>query len=302
MKKGIYNLIIVAVVVIAAIVLSNVTRNSNITIFGGGISLKDLNDTTKTSLVAFAEANATTDDQVVQAKAILNWEHQHNGFYVGTDIVGMVSTQFGVVCPVSDFRLGADVDGVRLETKLGNFTRNGVTTAGFDPQFQNFCIIAGESAPVSNAVQISLTGKTTTIQVGHQGGNKFYSFNSGNYYACIEQKICNITLSGGINFTEQTTGYASAKWANRNNVVTATGNQLGSDNQNFVVSYFRNNIPCRGCRINIGTSVWGQSQKQGVRLVAAFGMNNLNLFAQAGGNLVQDTFSPFAGLGVTYKL
>jgi hypothetical protein len=186
---------------------------------------------------------------------------------------------------------------------VGNFNRNSVTTTGFDPQFANFLCLLGEGASVSNAVQLSLITKHGKMLVGHQGGKQFYSCD-GNFYASAELNIQNVALSGGINFTENPTGYAAAKWANKNNLVALTCNNLGGDAQNFVLSFVRSNIPVyKGITMNIANALWYKSQNQGVQVVTAFNMSNTTLYAQVGGQLNNmKNFTPIFGLGVKCKL
>ena len=300
MKNKIFYFAAIVVVVVLVMLCNNKTSNF-MTAGGGGISLKELNDTTKTNVAVFGEANVS-DENIFHVNGIVNWEHQYNNFYVGSDFIGTVSSKFGIMCPTLDARCGYDFNKYRLEAKIGNFNRNGVTTVGFDPQFSTFCILAGEGASVSNAVQLSLSSKNTKVLVGHQGGSSFYTFD-GNYYAGIEQKIGNFAFSGGVNLAEQTTGYAAAKWANKNNVCTLTCNKLGSKDHNFILSYFYNNISLgKGFVMNVGTALFGNSEQQGGRLVAAVSKDKMKLFAEVGGCLLQDVFKPMAGMGVSYKL
>ncbi|MEE6207331.1 MAG: hypothetical protein VZR95_04680 [Alphaproteobacteria bacterium] len=223
--------------------------------------------------------------------------------YTGADLVGTASSQFGVMAPTIDFRCGYDFNTFKIEGKVGNFTRNNVKTAGFDPQFMNDCILFGEAAPVSKAMQLSLMYNSTNVFVGHQGGTDFYKFNDGNYYAGIEQKISNVAVSGGMDFAETTTGYAAAKWSHSNNVVALTCNKLGSENQNFVLSYVHNNIPvCKNVKMSVGTALLSQTEKKGLHIVTGFNTGKLNLFAEAGGTLFNSVLTPKFGLGASYKM
>jgi hypothetical protein len=302
MKKQVLYFVAAVVVIIVCVVLNG--RQFGFNTAGGGLSLKEANDTTKSSVVVLAEANTNTEENMAQALAIGNWEHQyHNGLYLGADFIGTVSTQFGVCAPTCDFRAGVMFDKFNVELKAGNFTRNSVKTLGFDPQFQNNLLLMGEGVSVSNAVQLAVMSKSGKIMVGHQGGNKFYSFNGGNWYVSAEQNIKNISLSGGVNFTEKTSGYAAAKLTTGNNVFTATFNNLGTENHNYVLSYVYNNINLgKGVKMNVGSAFCSQPEKKGLQLVAGFSKGRTSLFAQAGGRWLSTGFNSMVGLGLSQKL
>jgi hypothetical protein len=305
MKRNIIKFVVAIVLVAITIVVGNQVNNSEMQTAGGGLSLKQANDTTKVNVVAFAQADANTDGEYLgQITVITNWEHPYgNGLFVGADLIGTASTQFGVMAPTIDVRGGLNLKAFRLECKVGNFTRSSVTTAGFGPQFANNCILWGESASVSNAVQLAILAKSTKLYVGHQGGEKFYQFNDGNYYAGAEQRIGNIALSGGVNFTEQTTGFAAAKWSFKNNVLTATANKLGSENQNFVFSYLRDRISLgKGFNLSLGSAVYLQPTKKGLHLIAGLNKGRFTLFTQTGGYKQTGIFTPMGGLGLNYTL
>jgi len=302
MKKSILSFVAIVIVIAVTVVVNKV--NDSYQTAGGGLSLKQVNDTTKTNVVAFAQANYSSEEgDLFQVMTIGNWEHQYgNGTFIGADLVGTVSTQFGIMCPTYDIKAGVNFNAFELEAKVGNFTRNSVTTSGFDPQFGNFCVLAGESAPVSNAMQIALISGGTKIYVGHQTGSQFYKLD-GNYYLGGEQKIGNITLSGGADFVHTIIGYADVKWMCQNNTFTLTCNKIGSDSQNFVLSYVRSGMPLfKGVRMNIGTALWKQSEKTGMQLVAGLQTGRVTLFAQTGGHVLSKTFTPSVGLGCTYNL
>jgi hypothetical protein len=176
-----------------------------------------------------------------------------------------------------------------------------VTTVGFGPQFGNNCILWGEPASVSNAVQMSILTKNTKVYFGHQGGEKFYSFCDGNYYVGAEQKIKNLSLSGGINFTEQTTGYAAGKWSYKNNTITATANKIGTEDRNFVASYVRSGISLgKGVCMSVGGTYWHQTEKSGWMIVTGLNKKKFTLFTQAGMNILQG--KPLFGVGLNYNL
>lgn len=293
---------------VAAIVVMNQEKQCSDVKTAGGwksvVSLKDLNDTLKMNMKSFAAVNKANSENLAQVTSIVNLERDfRQGFYYGLDGVGTVSTQFGIMAPTLDVRGGVMFHSFQLEVKVGNFTRNSVTTNGFDPQFANQCILWGESAPVSNAVQVSLMGKNTKVAFGHQGGDSFYSLNGGNYYFSAEQKVKNVSLSGGVDLGEATTGYAAVKWSTKNNVFTLTGNKLGSADKNFVFSYVRNNIPvAKGMNMSLGNALFHQGDTNRLHLVATLHMGRFDLSTQTGGTMVQSTFTPLWGLGVNYKM
>lgn len=302
MKKQVCNFVLVVLVIVVCILFNQ--KNGFMNTAGGGLSLKNMNDTTKTSVVTFAEAHVTNEGNMFQGLAIANFEHQmSNGMYVGADMIGTVSTQFGICAPTCDFRLGANFNTFKIEAKMGNFTRNNVKTAGFDPQFQNDLLLLGEGVSVSNAMQVALMTKNTKVLFGHQGGDKFYTLNGGNYYTTIEQNIGKLSLGGGANFSEKVTGYAAAKLNSGNNTFTVTANNIGAQNKNYVLSYNRSNIKIgKNVNMSLGTALWNQTERTGLRMVAGFGKGGMKLFAQAGGYWLSEGFKPVFGLGASYKL
>lgn len=306
MKKRVFNLVAVIIAVFGLIFVSNIDSDIDRTSKAGGLSLnlQEANDTSKTSIITFAEVNQTSEQSLAQVTTIANWERQRsNNLFYGINAIGTVSTQFGIMCPTLDAFGGRNFDGFRIEAKVGNFTRNNVKSSGFDPQFANFAILLGESAAVSNAVQLSYIDSNTKIMVGHQAGSSFYSFKDGNYYLCMEQTIKNVALSGGVDFAENTTGYGAVKVNCKNDVFTVNGNKLGSDGQNLLLSYNHNNISLgRGVNMGVGSALWFQKDVTGLHLVSAFGKGNVKLFAQAGGRWQSNIFTPILGLGMNYKL
>jgi len=305
MKQNLVKFVAVIILVMIAVVVSNQVNNSEMQTAGGGISLKQANDTTKVNVIAFAQANVTSEGEyLAQITTIGSYEHQYgNGLFFGGNLVGTASTQFGIMCPTYDVRGGLDFNSFRMELKVGNFTRTSVTTSGFDPQFTNNCIILGESASVNNAVQLCFIGKSTKLYAGHQGGEKFFQFNDGNYYIGAEQKLGNVTVSGGADFSEQTTGFAAGKWSCKNNTITATCNQLGGENQNFVFSYLRDRISLgKGFNLSLGSAVYLQPTKKGIHLLAGLNKGKFTLFTQTGGYKQTGIFTPTGGIGLNYNL
>lgn len=313
MKKSLINFVVVIVVLIVVTVGSQFDLSNINTAGGGGTDLQKANqemkaqqkDTTKVNFISFGEVNVTNEQELFQVNSIGNLERIYaNGFMVGGDFVATVSSEFGVCCPTFDVKGGYNFGNINLEAKVGNFNRNGVTTQGFGPQFANFTIISGEGASVANAIQLSATYNGTKLYAGHQGGSKFYKFNDGNYYVGLQQNLKNLAINGGMDFAEQaTTGYAAVKWTVGNDVFTATGNKLGSEKENYVVSYMHNNIPvCKGVVMNVGSALYCQPEKTGLQLVAGLSKGSVKLFAQAGGYVIEKTAKPIIGLGLNYKL
>ena len=303
MKKSIISFVVAIVLVFGLVVVGNLDTVRDTFKAGGLWSLKEANDTSKTSMTTFAEVNATTEEKLAQITSIASWERELSGYFYGIDAVGTVSTQFGVMCPTLDARGGVDFGTFRLEAKVGDFTRNSVKTSNFDPQFANFAILLGESASVSNAVQLSYVDSNTKIMVGHQAGSYFYSFKDGNYYICAEQTFGNVSVSGGVDFAENTTGYGAVKLSCKNDVFTVNGNKLGTDGQNLLLSYNHKILSLgRGINMGIGSALWLQSGVTGLHIVSGFGKGNVKLFAQAGGRWQSSTFTPMIGLGLNYKM
>lgn len=303
MKNRVISFVVVILVVAVAIVLDK--QGGNFFTAGGGLSLKQMNDTTTTSVVAFAEANTTTDQNLAQVSTIMNYEHLYgNGIYVGADLIGCVSTEFGIMCPTYDMRAGLDfVNGGRLELKCGNFTRNSVKTSGFDPQFMNFTTVSGDPASVSNAVQLAYSNGGTKVMIGHQAGSKFFKFNDGNYYAGFEQRINGFAVGGGMDFAEKATGYAAAQVRYGKNVLNVNCNKIGSENQNYILSYNYNGINLgKGYLLNVGSALYKQTAKSGLHVVAGLCKNNYKLFAQFGGYKTAETTKSLFGLGLNVKL
>lgn len=303
MKRSIISFVTILVVVFVAVLLSD--NGGNLFMAGnGGWNLKQMNDTSKANVTMFAEINQTSEQNLEQGTVIMNYEHCYRqGFFVGADFIGCVSTEFGVVCPTYDMRAGLDfANGGRLELKCGNFTRNSVKTAGFDPQFSNFCTLAGDPASVNKAVQLSYTNGGTKVLVGHQNGSDFYKFN-GNYYAGFEQKIKNVSFSGGADFSNTVTGYAAAQVRCGKSILNVNCNKLGSENENYIFSYNYNGINLgKGFAMNVGSALYLQTAKSGLHVVTGICKGSYKLFAEAGGYKIGQTVKPLVGMGLNVKL
>ncbi len=300
MKKNV-SIFAMAIIVVAVAVLT-VNNRTNMTA-GGGLSLKSMVDTTKASVTVIADGNVTNEQQLGQVAGIATWEHQYaNGLYAGFDIVGCVSTEYNVACPTNDFRLGANFEWGKVEVKCGTFARNTIKTSGFDPQFSNFTINSGENFTAASATQVTLTAGGTKIYAGHKGSS-FYKFNTGNYYVGGEQKIGNLTFGGCVDFAETKSGYAAAKWQSKNNSFTLTANNIGLESKNYILSYNRNNINVgKGFGLNMSSALYMNSVKTGLHIVGGLHKGNATLFAQLGGYISENVFTPIFGLGTSVKL
>lgn len=299
MKKNAIRFAMAIIVVAIAVLTVNNSRN-NMTA-GGGLSLKEMVDTTKMNVTVIAEGNITSEQELAQVTGIASWEHQYsNGLFTGFNVVGCVSTEYGVACPTCVATLGANLNIGRVEIKCGNFAANGIKTTGFDPQFSNYTINCGENFQSMNAIQVAFIANSTKIYAGHRGGSSFYKFNTGNYYLGGEQRIGNLAIGGGVDLTSDKSGYAAAKWQTKNNSLTATANNLGKETKNYIISYNRSNINVgKKIGLNIASALFFSSAKNGLHTSLGFHKGSNNLFAQLG-----YTFggSPLLGLGYSRKL
>lgn len=303
--KNIVSVIAVVIVVVIAIILSPEGIRSTFFQAGGGVSLKDMNkkDTTTMSVNLCLEANQTTRQNLEQVLFSSNYFKRQNGFYIGASAVAAVSTEYGVCCPVMFFNLGADFQKFRIEYKVGDFKRSSVATAGTDPQFSNFCTDLGEGASAKKAMQLSFINANTKFGFGHIGISSFYKFSDGNWYAYIEQVICGrVTLAGGVDFAEQTSGYAAAKAAiGTNSKVSLTANQMGTESQSFIATYNRDNIRVGKQKMAVSVSAWNRGTETGLHLIAALMKGKGTFFAQIGSDYCAEQLSPYCGLGTRFS-
>ncbi len=290
---------IVAVVIVVFVALAPKTNVKNIFTAGGGLSLKELNergkDSTAVSVNVSLQANQTSMQNLEQAMIIGSLYRQHGYWYAGANFIGCASTEYGICSPVTSFNFGMKFNCFDVDYKIGNFGRNKLTTSFVDPQYGNFCINLGEGASIQNAMQLSLIAKHFTFGLGHYGGEKFYDFATGRYYAFVESNICRyLALSGGMDINNSPSGYAAAKVTVKNNVVSVSGNKLGSENQNLIASYSRTNIAVgKKAKAAVTASGWLQGKDKGLHLVASLNKGCYTLFAQSGIKNV----SPYFGLG-----
>lgn len=300
------NLIVLGILVAIAIILvAPKDTMSFLTTAGGGINLKELNqkDSTDTEITIDLQVNQTTEQNLEQALVCADYFHRMNGFFVGAGIVGGVSTEFGVCCPTMFVNGGLDFNSYRLEAKMGDFKRGTITTGGIDAQYSNFCTVLGEGGGAKNAMQLSFIKQGFKVGFGHQGVASFYDFTGGSWYAYSEANVCkNILVSGGVDFGESTTGYAATKWCSKNNAVSVTANQLGTENKNLIVSYSRSNLSVMGKALVVTVSGWMQNTQQGLHFVTGLKQGKYGmLYAEVGSKFGQCQFKPCCGLGAVYS-
>ena len=301
MKNYIKFVAVCAIVVLGIVLDSNEGSMFNC---GGGRSLKQINEASKTeetkaSVNVALQLNQTTEQSLFQALVIGNYWHKNNGAYVGANFVGGVSNEFGVCNPVMSVNGGYDFGRFQVDAKIGNFKRSSITTAGVDGQYGNFVTVLGEGAGVSNAMQLSLIRNGFKCGFGHANGENFYGLADGNWYVYTELPVCQfVTVAGGLDFSDSTTGYIAGKVNVGNNNFTVTANKLGSCNQNLVVSYNRKNISLKDYILSLTASVWAKKQERGIHTVAGFSKGNNTLFAEAGLSKVGLNLTPKLGVGI----
>lgn len=301
-RKDLFLTIIVIMVLVIGVFIQ---KNSGLFQAGGGFNLKDLNkkDTTSCSASVTLQGSQTNEQTLFQGLVFADYYNRMNGFFIGSSIVGTVSTEFGVVAPVLYFSSGLEFNNYQLEYRIGSFKRSSIGVMDLDPQYTNFCIVAGEGGGVSNSMQLSIVRGDSRIGFGHTAVNNFYQFGGGTWYGYVETPICNwLKVGGGLNFAQAVTGYVAAQVKSGNNGFTITGNNLGSESQSVVAAYNRNNIPLGKKLFNIGVSGWAKSQEHGGHFVVGIPLGKFNIFAQAGGRIVSNLFTPYFGTGINLTL
>lgn len=306
MKTSEKNLIVLGILVIIAVILIAPKGSmSFLTTAGGGINLKDMNqkDTTTTSMSAELQFNQTTEQNLEQALLIGNYYRRQNGFFIGAGFVGGVSTQYNVCCPTMYFNAGMDFNTFQLECKVGKFKRCSLMTGGIDAQYSNFCIDLGEGGSAAEAMQVSFIKSGFKFGFGHQGAESFYDISGGNWYAYSEATICkNLQMSGGVDFGDNVTGYAAAKWCSNNNTLSVTANQLGTDNHSLIMTYNRDKVELWGKQMILSASLWTQAAQKGLHLVTGIKQGKRGtLYAEIGSKFCQSSFTPYCGVGATYS-
>lgn len=304
MKKLEVIIIAVIVVVIALIVVINPSGSTSFfSTAGGGLSLKDMNqkDTTATNVNLILQANQTTNQNLEQGLVVGNYYKGMNGFFVNSGVIAGVSTEYGICCQTMYIGTGLDFNTFQIEYKVGNFKRTGVMTGEIDPQYSNFCIDLGEGASASKAMQVSFIKGNTKIGFGHQGVSSFYDFSAGGWYTYLETPICKgLTLAGGVDINQGATGYVAAKVNTKNNQVTVTGNKIGTENQNVIVTYSRKNIAVRGKQLIMTVSAWAKQKEQGAHMVAGLIQGRGMFFAEVGSKYCENQLRPYAGVGTSF--
>lgn len=300
--------IIVACTVLVCLIISVLAPKGNNNIFkcGDGTSLKELNEQKKANMSLNASANQTTEQSLAQATVIGSYSHQLNKFTFGGNYVGCVSTQFGVCSPVNFVSVSyAFNNNSGLEYRVGNFKRTGLTSTGLDPQFANYTIILGEGASASNAMQLGYNIGKTKIFVGHQGGTSFYKFNDGYWFTGLETTIANcLSLTGGIDMCKNAplTGYAAARFTKDNNILNLSANKLGTENQNIVLTYNRNNIAVGSRNMSVALSAWVEKAVKGLHTVCGFNFGKSTLYAESGAKFIESAVKPYVGIGTSIAL
>ncbi len=306
MKKSFYFFAVVAVILITAIVSQNPVSDCRFRSAGSGkgLNLKEANDEIKSNVNVSLAANLTSEQRLAQAVFLADYYRRHNIFFFGGDVIAVGSTEFGFCYPTLDFRTGIVLPkGRAVELKAGTFCRNSITTTDVDPQYANYCTLKGESAKVSNAMQLSFIGNSTKIGIGHQSVASFYAFD-GKWYAYMEQNICkNVRVNAGIDFGSEKSGFVAAKWSNNTCGITVTGNLLGTDGQNCLATFTYRNIPVwKKMLMTLSTSFSADKLGRGIHLSMGFAKRNLVFFGELGGRHANNTFSPKIGVGISYKL
>ena len=298
--------VVCAVLVCVTLCVLAPKGDNNIFKCGDGTSIKELNEQKKANMCLNVSANQTTEQSLAQATLIGGYTNQINKFTFGGNIVGCVSTEFGVCTPVNFVWASyAFNNNSALEYRAGNFKRTMLTSTGLDPQFANYTIILGEGASASNAMQVGYNIGKTKIFVGHQGGSSFYKFNDGYWFTGLETTVANcISLAGGIDVCSNApvTGYAAARFTKDNNHIDFTANKLGTENQNVVLTYNRNNIAVGKCNMNVALSAWAQKAVKGIHTVYGFNFGKSTLYAEVGAKFVQTMFKPYVGIGTSVTL
>lgn len=300
------NIIVCTILVCVTLCLFAPKGNNNIFKCGDGISLKELNEQKKANMSLNASANLTTEQSLAQATVVGGYSHQLGKFTFGGNIVSCVSTEFGVCTPVNFLSVSyAFNNNSGLEYRVGNFKRTGLTSTGLDPQFANYTIILGQGASASNAMQLGYNIGKTKIFVGHQGGTSFYKFNDGYWFTGLETTFANcLSLTGGIDMCKNAplTGYAAARFTKDNNILNLSANKLGTENQNIVLTYNRNNIAVGSRNMSVSLSAWVQKAVKGLHTVCGFNFGKSTLYAEAGAKFMQTTFKPYVGIGTNVTL
>lgn len=306
MKKNLFLLLAVIAVIALLIVMPKVSENSFFSA-GGGVNLKDLNkkDSTSSSLTAILQINQTTKEPFLfQGLGVGNYYVRKQGFFFDANVVGGISTQYGICMPTCSMGAGMDFNSFQIEYKIGNFKRGMIATSGFDPQFDNFCLDMGEKGSASNAMQLGATVGKTRFGFGHHGGSAFYDLTNGGWYIYTETPVCSwLSLGGGVDFGQATTGYAAAKAGFGDNSISVTANKIGTEKQNYIVAYNRNNISVNNkVKMSIGAAAWTSDVMKGLHLVTGLSKGKFTFFTQIGSQYTLNALTPYIGCGANLVL
>lgn len=302
------NLLFAVLAVIAIVIIVLIVPKGSVSTFftaGGGVNLKELNqkDTTETSVCVTLQANQTTEANLEQALIAGSCYRYLNGFFIGGNVVAGASTQYGVCCPTMYFSTGIDFKHFQIEYRVGDFKRTSLMAPGVDPQYSNYCIDLGEGGSAGKAMQLSIVKGETRVGFGHQNGEDFYKLSKGSWYAYAESSVCRyLTLAGGVDLGNDITGYAAAKLTADHNCLVITGNKLGTENQNVIVTYNRNNIAVNGGKNTMIFSIsgWAQKTAKGLHLTAGYNIKNATFFAELGSKYCADMLGAYCGVGTSW--
>ena len=269
---------------------------------GGGLNLKDLNkkDTLTQNVNVVLQANQTTKMNMEQAIIIANYYKRNNGLFIGASTVGCASTQFGILAPTLYFNAGLDFETFQIEYRVGSFKRSNLLSSNIGPQNENNYILLGEGAGSSNSMALIVKRGNTSFGFGHQGVQNFYDLSQGKYFGYFQTSPYKwISISGGVDFTKNPTGFGAIKVISSNNSLVVTANNLGTECESFIATYNRTNIPVGSKKASVAVSGWHKKTEQGVTLVSGLNLGRGNLFAELGSVVNDGKFSPYCGVGTS---
>lgn len=301
-RKEIFSVVVIILVVVVAVIWAPQGSMTRLFTAGGGISLQDLNkeDSTSAALSVTLQFNQTTAQNLEQGFVAGNYFYRHKNAFVGGAFKGGFSTGFGICCPTLYVSGGWDFGKFQIEGLIGDLKRTNITAIGVDPQYSNFCLILGEGAAVKKTMQLSFVKGAARIGLGHQGVKDFYNLSDGCWYVYGQTPLCQgLSVSGGINFADETTGYAAVKVSGNNNNVIATANNVGADNQSFILTYNRENLTIARQKMLMSVSAWVQKSARGMHLVAGLNKGKGTFYAEAGVNSTLLSKAYF-GLGTSF--
>lgn len=301
-RNEIFSIVVIVLIVVVAVIWAPQDSMTRLFTAGGGVSLQDLNkeDSTSAALSVTLQFNQTTAQNLEQGFVSGNYFYRHKNIFVGGALKGGFSTQIGICCPTLYVSGGLDFKNFQIEGRIGDFKRTQVTAIGVDPQYSNFCLILGEGAAAKKTMQLSFIKGAACFSVGHQGSKDFYKLSDGCWYVYAQTPVCQgLFVSGGINFADETTGYAAVKVSGNNNNVIATANNVGADNQSFILTYNRENLTIARQKMLMSVSAWAQKSARGVHWVAGLNKGKGTFYAEAGINSTL-LYKAYFGLGTSF--